>query len=78
MSIRTTIHLDEVLYTRLKRRASSRKMSQFINQAVAEKLYALEQAELKTAMKEGYLSTQKDRHQLNQDWEAIDAEGWET
>ena len=76
MSIRTTIHLDEDLYTHLKRRASSRKMSQFINQAIAEKLNHLEQANLESAMKAGYLASHKDRAQFNKDWEAVDGEGW--
>ena len=76
MSVRTTIHLDEDLYTHLKRRASSRKMSQFINQAIAEKLNHLEQADLKATMKAGYLAARKDRAQLNQGWAAVDGEGW--
>ncbi|MCC7262345.1 MAG: hypothetical protein IT369_07480 [Candidatus Latescibacteria bacterium] len=76
MSVRTTIHLDEDLYTHLKRRASSRKMSQFINQAIAEKLNHLEQTDLESAMRAGYLAVRKDRAQLNKDWEAVDGEGW--
>ena len=76
MSVRTTIHLDEEVYTELKKRTSSRKMSQFINQIVAEKFHALEQEELAAAMKEGYIATQKERAALNQDWKVADVEDW--
>lgn len=76
MPVRTTIHLDESLYAHLKRRTTSRKMSQFISQAIAEKLNHLEQTDRESAMKAGYLASRKDRAQLNQDWETMDGEAW--
>ena len=76
VSVRTTIHLDEGLYTHLKKRAPSRKMSEFINQAIAEKLNHLEQADLESTMKAGYLASRSDRTELNGDWAAVDGEGW--
>ena len=35
-----------------------------------------EQAEIEAQMREGYLATRTDRSLLNEEWQAIDGEGW--
>jgi len=52
MSIRTTIHLDEELYVKLKQLIAPRGMSQFINETLWEKIQQLEKRDIETAMKE--------------------------
>ena len=51
-------------------------MSRFINQAIVEKLRALEREEFAAAMREGYIATCRERAALNEDWQVVDAAGW--
>jgi hypothetical protein len=76
MVVRTTVHLQEELLMRARRFVPQRGMSRFLNQALAEKLAALERQELEQAMKEGYLATREERAALNDDWQVVDGEHW--
>jgi Arc/MetJ family transcription regulator len=71
MPVRTTVHLDEALLERARRRISPHGLSRLINEALAEKIAALERQEIEAAMKEGYLATQADRAALNEDWQVV-------
>jgi hypothetical protein len=51
-------------------------MNHFINEAVADKVAALERQQLEQEMKEGYLATNDDRAALSRDWEAVDVLDW--
>jgi predicted transcriptional regulator len=73
---RTTIYLDDSLRARLEQLVPARKKNHFINQAVAEKLTALELQQLEQAMKEGYRATAEDRAVLNQEWDTLDVLDW--
>jgi hypothetical protein len=53
-------------------------LSQLLNELLAKRLAELEQAELEAAMREGYLATRQERQALNEDWQAVDVEGWPT
>lgn len=75
--MRTTIVLDDTLYEKLKNSIPQRKISNFINQIIKEKLADVEKRALTKKMKEGYLNTGKDRKELDQDWDGILAESWE-
>jgi hypothetical protein len=74
--MRTTVYLDDALYGRLRQYVPGRGLNRFINEAVAEKIEALEKQRLMREMREGYLATRDDRAELNQDWDAVDTEGW--
>jgi metal-responsive CopG/Arc/MetJ family transcriptional regulator len=76
MTVRTTITLEEGLYVRLKELTSPRGMNRFINNALREKVHQLEQKNIETLMKEGYLAMKADRAELSADWQAVDTEGW--
>ena len=76
MAVRTTVHLDEALVQRARRFVPPRRLNRFINEALAEKLDALERQETERAMREGYLATRPDRAELNAEWETVDVEGW--
>jgi hypothetical protein len=78
MPTRTTIYLDEALLTRARRFVPARGLSQLLNELLADRLAQLEQAEIEAAMREGYLATRHDRQALNEDWQALDGEGWPT
>ena len=73
---RTTVYLDDGVRERLHSLIPPRKLNRFINEAVAEKIAALEQQQLEHAMKEGYLATNDDRTALNRDWEAVTVSDW--
>ncbi|MGH2343643.1 MAG: hypothetical protein ACRDG4_00345 [Chloroflexota bacterium] len=75
---RTTVYLDDRVRERLRSLIPPRKLNRFINEAVAEKIAALEQQQLEHAMKEGYLATKDDRAALNRDWEAVAVLDWPT
>ncbi len=74
--MRTTIHIEDDLLGRARRLVPGRGLSRLVNEALAEKLAALERRQIEAAMKEGYLATQEDRAVLNESWGAVDGEGW--
>ena len=75
---KTTVHLDDALVERLRRHVPPRRLNRFINQTLAEKIDALERAQVEAAMREGYVATRADREELATDWDVLDAEGWPT
>jgi hypothetical protein len=75
MPTRITVYLDEELLARLRRLLPPRHLNRFVNEAVAEKVAALERTEAE-AMRQGYLATRRERAALNEDWQVIDTEGW--
>ena len=76
MAVRTTIHLDDALLARARRFVPPRGLNRFINEALAEKLDALEREQVEQSMKEGYLATRVDRSEIDADWHVVDTEGW--
>ena len=76
MAVRTTVHLDDALLARARRFVPPRGLNRFINEALAEKLDALEREQVEGAMREGYLATRDDRSELDADWQVVDIESW--
>jgi predicted transcriptional regulator len=76
MAVRTTIYLSEDLDRRLRELVPPRGLNRFINEVVAERVTALEEARILAEMREGYAATREDRGEISQDWEVITAEGW--
>jgi len=74
--MRTTIYLNETVHAQLRRLVPPRGLNRFVNEALAEKIAALEQTQLEQEMKEGYLAVRAERAVLNQDWDRVDTEGW--
>jgi metal-responsive CopG/Arc/MetJ family transcriptional regulator len=75
--MRTTIIIEDALYEKFKSLAAKRKLSEFINQLLREKLDEEENRIFSKKMKEGYLATRRERKSLNEDWDSILAEDWE-
>jgi hypothetical protein len=73
---RTSVYLDDAVRERLRLLVPPRKLNRFINEAVAEKVAALELQQLERAMKEGYLATNADRIALNRDWDTLEVLDW--
>ena len=76
MSVRTTIYLDERLLERIKRLLPPRQLNRFVNEALAEKVDMLERTAIETAMRDGYLVVDRERRELEKDWEVVETEGW--
>jgi metal-responsive CopG/Arc/MetJ family transcriptional regulator len=76
MTLRTTIYLDDTVVKQIRRFVPKRGLSQLVNEMLRQKVAELEQAEIETQMRAGYLASRKDRDELNADWQNIDGEGW--
>ncbi len=76
MAARTPIYVDEALLARIRRYVPARGFSQLVNELLTAHIHHLEQAELEARMREGYQATRGERQELNQDWQALDGEGW--
>jgi metal-responsive CopG/Arc/MetJ family transcriptional regulator len=75
--MRTTLVLDDNLMARVKNVVPPRKLSQFVNRLLEEKIQEMEKRELLAEMKQGYIATRENRRELNREWDAILAEKWE-
>ena len=64
--MRITVYLDEDVLTRVRRLVGRRALSQFVNEAVAEKIEA-EERDVEQAMRDGYLASRLDRDTVNED-----------
>ena len=78
MTIRTTIYLDEKLLERVRRFVAPRDLSRLVSELLDERVRQLEQVEIETAMRNGYLATNSERRKVNADWQVVDGEGWPT
>lgn len=76
MATRTTVYLDEQLLNRVQRFLPPRGLSQLLNELLAERVAQPERAEIEAQMREGYLAVRDERQMLNDDWQAVDGEGW--
>ena len=76
MTIKTTIYLDEKLLERVRRFVAPRDLSRLVSELLDERVRQLEQVEIETAMRNGYLATNGERRELNADWQVVDGEGW--
>jgi metal-responsive CopG/Arc/MetJ family transcriptional regulator len=73
---RTTINLEPHVLAGVRRLAPQRGLSRFVNEALREKIDALERQRFHEEMKAGYIATRDDRNTLNVEWGAVDGEGW--
>lgn len=76
MAVKTTVYLNEELAEQIRRLTGARKVNQFINEALWEKLNELEAQRLEAEMKAGYLATGRERAELDADWSALDVDRW--
>ena len=74
--VRTTIYLEDELDQRLRRLVPPRGLNRFINQAVDEKLAAIERRAIREAMREGYLASAEEQSEIDRDWEIVTREDW--
>lgn len=75
--MRTTIILEDSVYEKVKTIIPPRRISQFINRVIKEKIEQIERQRIIEEMKEGYIATRRNRRELNKEWDAILSEDWE-
>ena len=76
MTTRTTIYLDEKLLERVRRFVAPGGLSRLVSELLDERVRQLEQVEIETTMRNGYLATNSERRELNADWQVVDGQGW--
>jgi hypothetical protein len=76
MAVRTTVYVDDAVLERARRQVGERGLSRLVNQALTEKLDAIEERQIEEQMREGYLASREERAALNEDWQSVDGERW--
>lgn len=76
-TVRFNITLPADLAEDLKQIAAPRKRSQFVAEAVEQKVKQLKDKQMKKAMVEGYQATQKEGLAITKEFESSDLEGWD-
>jgi metal-responsive CopG/Arc/MetJ family transcriptional regulator len=61
----------------LMRLVEKRKRSEFINQAVLEKIKRVKKEFLEKELEEGYKLRSKEALEISKDFETVDLEGWD-
>ena len=75
-AVRMNITLPEELAQKLDELAGHKKKSQFIAEALRQKMEQLQNAQLQSLLEEGYKSTKQESISMAKEFEAIDLEGW--
>jgi len=75
--VRMNITLPEDLANTLDRLTGSRKKSQFITEALKEKIEKIHHKELQKILEEGYKARKRESHSIAKEFESIDLEGWD-
>jgi len=75
--VRMNITIPEDLAHKLNRLIGSRKKSQFIAEALKERIEKIQHKELQKALEEGYKAMRQESHSIAKEFESIDLEGWD-
>jgi len=75
--VRMNITIPEDLAHQLDKLTISKKKSQFIAEALKERIEKIQYKELQEALEEGYKAMKKESQYLAKEFENIDLEGWD-
>ena len=76
-TVRMNITLPRKLVLALDNLAGSRKRSQFISEAVKQKIQQIEKEKLDALLADGYQASKQENIELVKEFEGIDIEGWD-
>jgi metal-responsive CopG/Arc/MetJ family transcriptional regulator len=76
-TVRLNITLPSELAEDLKQITGPRRRSQFVAEAVEQKIKKLKDRQMEKAMAEGYQATRKEGLAIAKEFEASDIEGWD-
>ena len=74
---RLNITLPAALAKELKRITVPRKQSQFVAEAVEQRIKKLKKQQLEKVLAEGYKATSKDGLEITKEFESVDLEDWD-
>ena len=75
-TIRLNITLPSTLAKKLKRISGPRKQSQFVAEAVEQRIEQLKKKQMEKALAEGYKATNKEGLAITKEFESADLEDW--
>ena len=76
-TIRLNITLPSTLAKELKRLSGPRKQSQFVAEALEQRIKQLKKKQMEKALAEGYKATSKEGIAITKDFDSVDLEGWD-
>jgi metal-responsive CopG/Arc/MetJ family transcriptional regulator len=76
-TIRLNITLPSTLAKKLKRISGPRKQSQFVAEAVEQRIKQLKKEQMEKVLAEGYKATSKEGIEISKDFNSVDLEGWD-
>jgi len=76
-TIRLNITLPSALAKKLKRISGPRKQSQFVADAVEQRIEQLKKQQMEKTLTEGYKATSKEGLAITKEFESVDLEDWD-
>lgn len=76
-TIRLNITLPSALAEQLKSITAPRKQSQFVAEAVEQRIKQLKKQQIEKILAEGYKATCKEGIEISKDFDSVDLEGWD-
>ena len=76
-TIRLNITLPSNLAKELKRITAPRKQSQFVAEAVEQKIKQIKIEQMEKILEEGYKATNKEGIRITKEFDSVDLEGWD-
>lgn len=76
-TIRLNITLPADLAEQLKHISGPRKQSQFVAEALEQRIKQLKKKQMEKALAEGYKTTRKEGLKITKEFESIDLEDWD-
>ena len=76
-TVRFNVILPSELADQLRKVAGPRKRSEFITDAIKQRLKEMQKRELDALLEEGYRVGSEESFALAKDFEAVDLEGWD-
>jgi metal-responsive CopG/Arc/MetJ family transcriptional regulator len=75
--VRMNITIPEDLADQLDKLIGNRKKSQFITEALKQKIEKIQHENLQKVLEEGYKVRKQESHSIAKEYESIDLEGWD-
>ena len=76
-TIRLNITLPSTLAKELKRLSGPRKQSQFVAEALEQRIKQLKKKQMEKTLAEGYKATSKEGIKITKEFESVDMENWD-
>ena len=75
--VRLNITIQEELARQLDKLVGARKKSQFIAEALKQRIEEIQEEELNKILEEGYKARKQESLSIAKEFEAVDVEGWD-